>query len=101
MELISSPEKGSEKSSLGENLKLDSALLTKAVIELMKQDISTRYKQTGEVTDKDWEFCELIDWHPVDELPMKESFIKELEEAEKGPHSKFTLEKLDKLMKLE
>jgi len=53
------------------------------------------------VTDKDWEFCEQIDWHPVDELPMKKSYIKELKEAEKGPHSKFTLEKLDKLMKLE
>ena len=47
--------------------------------------ISERYKQTGEVTDEDWEFCEQIDWHPVDELPMKESFIKELEEAKKEP----------------
>ncbi|GEM_PF-1675613 len=84
-----------------ENLKLDSKFLVGAVIGLMKQDISARYKKTGEVTDKDWEFCEQIDWHPVDELPMKKSYIKELKEAEKGPHSKFTLEKLDKLMKLE
>ena len=65
------------------NLKLDSALLAKAVVYLMKRDISERFKKTREVTDEDWEFCEKIDWHPVDELPMKESFIKELEEAEK------------------
>ena len=64
-------------------IELDSELLSKAVIKLMKQDISERFKQTREVTDEDWEFCEAIDWHPVDELPMKESFIKELEEAEK------------------
>ncbi|MFH1151960.1 MAG: hypothetical protein V1788_02430 [Nanoarchaeota archaeon] len=65
------------------SMKLDSELLTKAVIKLMKQDISERFIQTREITDEDWEFCEAIDWHPVDELPMKESFIKELEEAEK------------------
>ena len=69
------------------NLKLNSELLTKAVVKLMKQDISARFKQTREITEEDWEFCEQIDWHPVDELPMKESFIKELQEAEKGPHS--------------
>ena len=74
MELINSPE---------ENLQLDSKFLAKAVVGLIKRDIFERYKQTREVTDEDWEFCEAIDWHPVDELPMKESFIKELEEAEK------------------
>ena len=80
MELINSPE---------ENLQLDSKFLAKAVVGLIKRDIFERYKQTREVTDEDWEFCEAIDWHPVDELPMKESFIKELEEAEKGPFIKF------------
>ena len=70
-------------------IKLDSKLLVGAVVKLMKQDISARFKQTREITDEDWEFCEQIDWHPVDELPMKESFIKELEESEKGPFIKF------------
>lgn len=64
---------------------LDSEFLANAVVRLMKRDISERYKKTGEVTDEDWEFCERIDWHPVDELPLKESFVKRLEEAEKGP----------------
>ena len=104
MELIN-PEEGSsessfEKSSLGENLKLDSKLLVGAVIKLMKQNISERFKQTREVTDEDWEFCEAIDWHPVDELPMKESFIKELEEARNEPSGPMTIEELDKLMGL-
>ena len=68
-----------------EELKLDSKFLVKALVRFIKRDISERYKQTGELTDEDWEFCEKIDWHPVDELPLKESFIKELEEAERGP----------------
>ena len=73
------------KISLPKELQTKSAskLIGKALITLLKQDISKRYKETHEVTDEDWEFCEAIDWHPVDELPMKESFIKELEEAEK------------------
>ena len=57
---------------------LDSEILFKAVINLVKKDISERYKQTGEVTDEDWEFCEQIDWHPVDELPPKPEHVEEM-----------------------
>ena len=78
-----------EEIKFKDNLKLDSKLLVGAVIKLMKQNISERFKQTREITDEDWEFCEQIDWHPVDELPMKESFIKKLQEAKKGPFIKF------------
>ena len=60
---------------------LNPELLAKAVVKLMKQDISQRYKQTGEVTDEDWEFCEQIDWHPVDELPPKPEHIELLKKA--------------------
>ena len=60
---------------------LNSELLAKAVIKLMKNDILQRYKQTGEVTDEDWEFCEQIDWHPVDELPPKPEHIELLKKA--------------------
>ena len=72
MELINSPE---------ENLQLDSKFLAKAVVGLMKQNISERFKQTREITDEDWEFCEKIDWHPVDELPPKPEHIEELKRA--------------------
>ena len=51
--------------------------------QMLKKDIFDRYIESGEVTDEDWKFCEAIDWHPVDELPLKESFIKELKEAQK------------------
>ena len=68
---------------LTKELKLDSKFITLAVVKLMKRDIFERYKQTGELTDEDWEFCETIDWHPVDELPLKDSFISELEESKK------------------
>jgi hypothetical protein len=81
-------------------LKLDSQFITSAVIKLMKQDILQRFNQTKEVTDEDWEFCEQIDWHPVDELPMKESFIKKHKEIEKGPHHSVTMGEIDELMRL-
>lgn len=66
-----------------EELKLDSKSIARAVVKLMKRDIFERYKQTGEITDEDWEFCDKIDWHPVDELPLKEESIKRLESAKK------------------
>ena len=62
-------------------LNLNQEVLAKAVIKLMKQDISQRYKQIGEVTDEDWEFCEQIDWHPVDEFPPKPEHIELLKKA--------------------
>jgi len=71
------------KVELPNELKTASAskLLGAALIRLMKQDISERFKQTREVTDEDWEFCEAIDWHPVDELPPKPEHIEELKRA--------------------
>ncbi len=77
------------ESVMKEEFKLDSELLAKAVVRLMKRDIFVRYKQTGEITDEDWEFCERIDWHPVDELPLKEEFVKRLKEARKETPTRF------------
>ena len=55
---------------------------------IMKREIFNRYIQTGTITDEDWGFCEQIDWHPVDELPLREDFVKELEQRRKGPFIK-------------
>ena len=52
--------------------------------ELKKKEIFEEFIKTGKLSDEDWKFCERIDWHPVDELPLKESFVKRLQEAEKG-----------------
>jgi hypothetical protein len=57
--------------------------------ELKKKDIFERYIKTGELSDEDWMFCERIDWHPVDELPLKEEFVKRLKEARKGTPIRF------------
>lgn len=46
--------------------------------ETTKKLIFEDYLKTGKISDKDWEFCEKIDWHPVDELPLKEEFKKEM-----------------------
>lgn len=51
--------------------------------ETLKKLIFENYIKTGDLDDKEWEFCERIDWHPVDELPLKEEFIKNLEKARK------------------
>ena len=69
--------------------KLSSYFIANAVIRLMKKDIFERYKKTKDITNEDWEFCEAIDWHPVDELPPKSSHIKELKKALKEPSIRF------------
>jgi len=53
--------------------------------EILKKVIFERYPKTGEISDEDWKFCEKIKWHPVDELPLKEKFRKQLLERKKGP----------------
>lgn len=46
--------------------------------EAFKKLIFEDYIKTGKLSDKEWEFCEKIDWHPVDELPLKQEFKEEL-----------------------
>jgi len=57
--------------------------------EAMKKLIFENYIKTGNITDEEWEFCEKIDWHPVDELPIKEDFKRELEKRKKEKGIKF------------
>jgi len=76
---------------------LDAELLAKAVVRLMKRAIFEEFIKTGELSAEDQEFCDRIDWYPVDELPLREEYVKKLKRIEKGPHSKtMTLEELDK-----
>ena len=51
--------------------------------ETIKKLIFDKYIKTGEITDEEWEFCEKLDWHPADELPLKEEHIKKLKSARK------------------
>ena len=50
---------------------------------IMQREIFEDFMRTGKVSDKDSKFCEETDWHPVDWLPLKEEFVKELEAARK------------------
>ena len=51
--------------------------------EMMKKVIFENYIKTRSVSEEEWEFCEEIDWHPVDELPIKEEYIKKLKVIKK------------------
>ena len=79
---------------------LDSELLAKAVIKLIKQDIFERFEKTGTLSEDDQELCDKIDWYPVDELELKEEYVEKLRGIEKSSHSATSVEELDKLMNL-
>lgn len=68
--------------------------------EALKKDIFDRFIRAGKLTEEEREFCDSIDWHPVDELPLREEYVRKLKRIEKGPHSRMTLEELDKLLGL-
>ena len=57
--------------------------------EATKKLIFENYLKTGELTDEEWNFCEKIDWHPADELPLKNEFVKEMEKRRKEKGIKF------------
>ncbi|MBI5393518.1 hypothetical protein HZA96_06640 [Candidatus Woesearchaeota archaeon] len=52
--------------------------------EAQKKLIFESYIKIGKITEEEWAFCEEIDWHPVDELPLKEEFKKEIEKRKKA-----------------
>ena len=57
--------------------------------EILKRYIFEKYIKTKKLTKKEYNFCKRIDWHPVDELPLKEEFIEELKKIRKGKFYKY------------
>lgn len=55
---------------------------------LRKKVIFEKYIKSGELSNEDAEFCNKIDWHPVDELPLKEEFVQKLRDLKKEPRLK-------------
>ena len=51
--------------------------------ETIKKLIFENYLKTGTLTDEEWKFCDKTDWHPVDALPLKEEFKKEIKKRRK------------------
>ncbi len=66
--------------------------------ETIKKLIFESYIKTGDLSDDEWNFCKKIDWHPVDELPLKEEFIKKMKEIKKEKSIKF--KNMDELRKI-
>lgn len=54
--------------------------------EATKKLIFENYIKTGTLTDEEWAFCDKNDWHPADELPLKEEFKKEMQKRRKEKH---------------
>lgn len=51
--------------------------------ETIKKLIFENYLKAGSLTDEELEVCDKIDWHPVDEFPLKEEFMKDIEKRKK------------------
>lgn len=66
-------------------------------IEVLKKRIFDEFMKTGKLSESDQEFCDSIDWYPVDELPLKEEIVEELKRARSKPVGKaMTLEEFNK-----
>lgn len=50
---------------------------------LRKRIIFEKYLKSGKISDEDVEFCNKIDWHPVDEFPLREEFAQKLKDLKK------------------
>lgn len=50
---------------------------------IRKRKILEIYIRDKTISEDDAEFCEMIDWHPVDELPIKQELIGKLKKADK------------------
>ena len=75
--------------------RVNSELLAKTVIRLMKRDINDRFAKTGSLTEDDQEFCDAIDWHPVDELELREEYVEKLKRLKKESTSSMTVEEFN------
>lgn len=51
--------------------------------EIKKKIIFEKYMKTKKVSNRDWEFCEKIYWHPVDEFPIRKEYIEKLDRIRK------------------
>lgn len=56
--------------------------------ELFKRYLFEKYLKTKKLNKGEIMFCERIDWHPVDELPIKKEFIEKLGKIRKESHTK-------------
>lgn len=65
--------------------------------DAMKKSIFEKFIKTGALSGEDQEFCDSINWDPIDELKVREEYVEKIKGIVKGPHSKpKTLEEFNK-----
>ncbi|AFV22925.1 hypothetical protein Mpsy_0716 [Methanolobus psychrophilus R15] len=50
---------------------------------IRKRKILEIYIRNKTISEEDADFCEMSDWHPVDELPMKQELIEKIQKTDK------------------
>jgi hypothetical protein len=55
---------------------------------IRKRKILEIYIRNNTISESDASFCESIDWHPVDELPVKEKVIDKIKSEDKSSRVK-------------
>ncbi|WP_129597848.1 hypothetical protein [Methanohalophilus profundi] len=56
--------------------------------EIRKRKIFETYIRNNTISKSDASFCESIDWHPVDELPVKEEVVDRIKSEDKSSRVK-------------
>ncbi|ADE35598.1 hypothetical protein [Methanohalophilus mahii] len=51
---------------------------------IRKRKILEIYIRNNTISESDASFCESIDWHPVDELPVKEEVVDKIKSEDKS-----------------
>lgn len=67
----------------------------------LKKEIFDRFIKGEELSKSDEEFCEEMNWDPIDWLEVREEYVKKIKGIMEGPHSLMDLGKLDKLLDIE
>jgi hypothetical protein len=65
--------------------------------EILKRYIFEKFIKTKKLSKEENDFCKRIDWHPVDEMPLRKEFIEEIKKIRKGKFKKYN--SIDDLMK--
>ena len=57
-------------------------------IKLKKMELLSKYLDKKPITAQEWKLMDKIDWHPVDEVELKDSFVKDIIKASRGKSTK-------------
>ena len=55
-----------------------------------KDRIFEKFMKSKNLTKQELNFCEINDWHPVDELPLREDFTEKIKSIWKGKFQKYS-----------